>query len=200
MPGQQADRRADLRAADDTQSLETRRRLVEAFRAAAAEELPRPSVTWICDRSGVARSTFYTHFATVDDLAVFTITGGFADLSAVDVALRSAHAQDRRAITRAGLEPLVDGLERARPDLAYAMRIGSRAAVLERLVAQVAHHTRHTIDTEYPDRTEEERALTTEFVSAATVHTVLRWLDGGTLPRERLVEHLIDLLPTELTR
>jgi AcrR family transcriptional regulator len=200
MQSPQADRRADLRTAQDEQSLETRRRLVEAFRTAAAEDVARPSVTWICERSGVGRSTFYTHFATVDDLAVFAITETFAATSASDVAERTTHGQDRRDITRAGLSRVVDALEATRDDLEYAVRIGSRAAVTERLVAEFASFTSGTVAAEFGDRSRAERDLVTGFVSAATVQGILWWLaNPATMDRDAFIELLVELLPTQLT-
>jgi len=131
-------------------------------------------VTWICERSGVGRSTFYTHFATVDDLAVFAITETFAATSAADVAEGTTHTQDRRAITREGVGRVVDALEATRDDLDHAVRIGSRAAVTERLVAEFASFTAGTVAAEFTEFTSAERDLVTEFVSAATVQAVLR--------------------------
>lgn len=195
----QQQRREALRAMDE-QALAARRGIVAAFHDAARQGLPRPSVTAICRAAGVARSTFYTHFAAVDDLAMASIGEVFADASAIDVRERHAEHPDRAEITRAGLERVLAALEQSRALLDYAVRIGSRALVLEQLVAQFSAFTRETIDAEYAHLDEGARALANEFVSAATAHALLRWLgDPAGVPREALLDQLVGLLPARLT-
>ncbi|MGQ7349231.1 TetR/AcrR family transcriptional regulator [Quadrisphaera oryzae] len=197
--GPQEARRLDLRSADDAQVQETRRRLVAAYRRAAAEQLPRPSVTWLCEAAGVARSTYYTHFATVDDLAVHAITEPFAVVSQLDVEQRSAHRGDRRSISRTGLAHTIEALGRSRDVLAYAIGVGSRSAVLERLIAQFAAFTRPSVDTEFEDLDDDAREVVTQFVSAGAAHVILRWMDSGDQPLEDFIDHLVDVLPARLT-
>lgn len=200
MGNPQATRRSDLQEVDHAKVIQTRRRLVDAFRDAAREQRMPVSVTWVCDRAGVARSTFYTHFGTVDDLAVFSISQAFAEASDADVQLRSAHEEDRRSITRAGLERVVDAFEATSSDIDYAIRIGSRAAVIERLTTEFALLTRRTIATELDGLDERARDLMAEFIGAGTVHVVFTWMERGRPDRDLLIERLIDVLPAGLTR
>jgi len=199
MVGPQESRRTELRGAEDVQARETRRRLLAAYRQAARERLPRPSVTWLCERSGVARSTYYTHFATVDDLAVHAITESFANVSDVDLERRTAHEEDRRTISRAGLTHTVEALEQSRDVLEYAISVGSRAAVLERLVEQFAAFTGRTVATEYDHLPDRAREVVTQFVSAGVAHVLLRWLEDGAADRDELVDQLVDVLPAGFT-
>lgn len=201
MHSAQEHRRESLRGADDEQSRTTRALLMGAYEQAASARLRRPSVTWICERAGVGRSTFYTHFASVEELALATITAGFAPVSASDTDRRLAHSDERRAIARDGLTAIIEGLERARGVLGYTVAIGSRAAVLDRLIERFAHHTRMTIAVEYDGLDEARLDTVTQYVSAGTAHTVLRWIEGGSpLSRSELVDQLLDVLPTPLTR
>ncbi|MGW8482643.1 hypothetical protein ACWGJP_05850 [Microbacterium sp. NPDC055903] len=200
MSAAQASTRSERGAADDPQVHETRRRLVQALREAAEEDRASVSVTWLCTRAGVARSTFYTHFATVDDLAVFTIVQAFAAAADADVARRSAHDGQRTAITRAGLERVVDAFESTRDDILYAVRLGSRPAVIERLIADFARLTRPTIRTELASHGEAAQNLMAEFVGAGTVHAVLRWMEHGGMTRSALIDQLVEMLPAALTR
>lgn len=200
MHSAQENRRVSLRGADDEQSRNTRALLMNAYEHAASARLRQPSVTWICERSDVGRSTFYTHFASVEELALATITAGFEPVSASDTDRRLAHSDERRAIARDGLTAIIEGLERARSILSYTVTIGSRAAVLDRLIERFAHHTRQTIAVEYAELDAARLDVVTEYVSAGTAHTVLRWLEGrSALSRSELVDQLLDVLPSPLT-
>ena len=200
MSSQQENRRSDLHAIDDLQVRETRQRLVEAFREASTEELSSVSVTWLCKKSGVARSTFYTHFATVEDLAVFTISEAFASASQADVDRRSTHEQDRRTITRVGLEGAVSAFDASRSDILYAIRIGSRPAVVQRLTEEFARLTRRTVAAESNEADDDAVDLVTEFISAGTVHVLFLWMERGQPDCDVLIDQLLDLLPHQLTR
>lgn len=193
-------RRADLETADHTKVVQTRHRLVEAFRVAANQGLPTPSVTWICRQAGVGRSTFYTHFATVEDLALFTITAAFAATSEVDLSRRSAHEEDRRSIARAGLASLAEAFDSGRDVIRYAIRIGSRPAVIERLVTEFMRLTSKTVALEYQDLPASRIDVLTAYVSAGTVRAFMLWLEGDALDREELIDQLLELLPSGLTR
>lgn len=196
----QTARRDDLQAVDDPQVRETRKRLVEAFQFAVARELPTVSVTWICTHSGVARSTFYTHFATVDDLAIFTIVEAFAAVSDADVERRRAHTEDRESITRIGLHQEIDVLLASRGTILYAARIGSRAELVDRLAAEATRLVRRTIAAELEHLSESSIDLMAEFVGAGTTHLLFLWLERGAVSRDELVDEIVEMLPRALTR
>lgn len=197
----QETRRAALRDAEDDQSRATRLLLIAAYEQAAAAKLARPSVTWLCERAGVGRSTFYTHFASVEDLAIATITASFEPIATADTDRRRAHSDERRAIARDGLSALIESIERTRSVLDYTVQIGSRAAVLDRLIEEFAHYTRETIAVEYDHLDAARRDIVTEYVSAGTAHTVLQWVEGRMpVSRSDLIERLVDVLPAPLTR
>ncbi|WP_053351596.1 hypothetical protein [Leucobacter musarum] len=199
-PTPQANRRAELRTAGDDQASQTRSRLIAAFREAAAARTPRLSATWLCERSGVGRSTYYTHFATVDELAAEAITDALSEISETDIARRTGVHSRRDLITRDGLRRLIAELERARPLLDYAFTIGSRAQIFEHLVTRFEALTRRTVEAEFQGADDATISITTSFVSAGTVHALLRWLsDRDPAPAETVVHTLTALLPPELT-
>lgn len=201
MNSAQANRRDSLRNAEDEQSRATRMLLMDAYGQAAAAQTKQPSVTWLCEQAGVGRSTFYTHFASVEELAIATITAGFEPISSSDTDRRRARSEDRRRIAEDGLISIIEDIERTREVLEYTVRIGSRAAVLDRLIEQFALHTRETIALEYGDLDAPRLEIINQFVSAGTAHTVLHWLEGKSrLDRSELVSQLVDVLPPALTR
>ncbi|MBL3699915.1 hypothetical protein D3228_09665 [Leucobacter luti] len=196
----QANRRAALRAAEGDQSGSTRARLIAAFREAAAMQLDRPSATWICDRAGVGRSTYYTHFATVDELAAETITESWEAVSHEDVARRTGPHSGRDVITREGLGRVVSELTRSRELIEYATRIGSRALVLEHLVQRFERFTSRTVAAEFTGASPGARALITSYISAGTVHALFRWLEEpSSETAETVIQAIFELLPATLT-
>ncbi|PPF45977.1 hypothetical protein C5B85_04760 [Pseudoclavibacter sp. AY1F1] len=199
MATSQERKRQNLRVVDDEQARATRSRLLAAVREIAAENVQRPSVTLLCERSGVARSTFYTHFATVEDLAVQALTEVFGEVSADDVRRRIQHRESGRDIARDGLDRVIAALEGSRELLDYTIGIGSRAAVLESLIGQFAASTLVTVVTEYSELDASVQAFINDYVSAGTAHTILAWMENpGARGRDDLIEQLVDLLPARL--
>lgn len=199
MATSQERKRQSLRVVDDEQARATRSRLLSAVREIAAENVQRPSVTLLCERSGVARSTFYTHFATVEDLAVQALTEVFEEVSADDVRRRMQHHDSGRVIARDGLDRVIGALEGSRELLEYTIGIGSRAAVLESLIGQFAASTLITVATEYAELDASTQTFINDYVSAGTAHAILMWMETPEARgRDELIEQLIDLLPARL--
>lgn len=200
MNGTQAERRSSFQKTGDAQVIQTRAKLIDSFRLAAVERRPTVSVSWICAQAGVARSTFYTHFATVEDLAVNAIAQAFAQTSVEDLARRSAAEVDRRTITRLGLESLAVAFEVSRGDIGYAMELGLRAAVVDRLVMDFTKLTRKTVALEVGSVSDASLDLMAQFIGGGTVNAFFLWLEREAPSRAELVEELLDLLPAALTR
>jgi AcrR family transcriptional regulator len=191
----QQQRRACLRDAEDDQTIRTRHALVAAYRAAADEHVHRVSVRWLCACSGIARSTFYTHFASVEDLAAFVVTEDFDRLAAEDAELRAAGPG--RSAAWAGLHGVVRTLTDRQALLDYSLTETSRPVVVARMVDWFASYTRDTIARTYRDDAVAQQVV--DFVSAGVVHTVLGWLESGRgTDLDAFVDVLVDLLPERL--
>lgn len=193
-------RREVLSATPDARAIATRRRLADALSDLLHEKSPDMSVVAISNRAGVGRSTFYTHFATVEDLAIFVIDEILDVLAPLDVRRRSRRDLGRADITRLGLAELVDSLAAQREVLVYATRTTSASAVRERFVDELARSMEKTMLAEMPDLGQTELRLSTEFVAAGVIHVTLSWLAGqSNATREQVIDTLFDLLPAWLT-
>ncbi|GAB2850937.1 hypothetical protein GCM10022221_57880 [Actinocorallia aurea] len=195
----QATRRESLAATADTRAVETRRRLSLAFREAAADGAADVSVVQICRRAGIARSTFYTHFATVEDLAASVIAELFAGASSADAERRTLQALPRTEITALGLRAIVDALWDARDLVRYTVALGSQPAIQDRLVAEVARLSRPTVLAELPGLSEADLRLTTEFMAAGIIRVTMRWIADPDVDRDHLVAWMARLLPSWLS-
>ncbi|TQS39768.1 TetR/AcrR family transcriptional regulator [Cryptosporangium phraense] len=196
----QQERRESLAVTDDVRAVETRRRLIAAFRTAVGEGRTDLSVTAFCRMAGVARSTFYTHFATMEDVAVAAVSEVFADIETVDSSRRSDHVLSRPEITRLGLRGIIDGLSDARSLVRYAIAIGSKAAVHAKLVDEVAVVARGTVLSELPHLDETGVRTLALYMAAGTVFVTLDWIEHPSMTEEQLTEYLLASFPAWLTR
>lgn len=196
----QESRRTSMRNTTDDRVTSTRGTLVSAYRFAAEQQVSNLSVTWLCTHAQVGRSTFYTHFASVDELAIAAITADFGSISDQDISHRRSSSADRRRIARDGLLALIHSLDASRSLVDYAVRVGSHADVLAGLIATFVEHIHATVALEYSSRSPEHKALIEEYVGAGTAHVLLSWLnDPSPLAPDELVDWLVDLLPQLLT-
>ncbi|MDN4640063.1 TetR/AcrR family transcriptional regulator [Agreia sp. PsM10] len=156
------------------------------------------SVLAVCRTAGVARSTFYSHFATLEDLAVATVADAFTAASPADVRRRTAHETSSADITRESVTQMIVTLEDLRTVVLMTTRMASRAAVVERLIAAMTEAVRSAIEVEDSDLEEPALALTADFVAAGTVYATLRWLEQDERDRQAIIDHLMNLLPAVL--
>jgi AcrR family transcriptional regulator len=101
-PVQDAVRRM-TRASGDPRAARTRQAIIHAVHELAAEGGAAPSVSDIVRRAGVSRSSFYTQFASLDELAGVVLREAFATIGTDTVAMRrvsgvSADEADRVAV------------------------------------------------------------------------------------------------------
>lgn len=194
----QEHRRTRLRSLEDPQAQRTREQLVQAFLEAAENGTHPLSVRWLCERAEVGRSTFYTHFSAVEDLAAFVLTAEFDDFIRDDVRRREAGVAGLVA-ARIGLQRIVDGLVRRRDIVSYAVRTTSRAAVESEMVAWLAAYAAVVVRSGFPEWDDRHRSPVDDFISAGTVHAALNWIDDPDgLSQADLVEVLLAALPLRL--
>lgn len=195
-----SNRREVLATTPDVRAIATRRRLASALRELLLEHADEVSVVEIANRAEVGRSTFYTHFATVEDLAVFVVDEILAALAPLDVQRRTRRDLSRAEITRLGLGELIDNFSTEREVLIFAAHSTSAVAVRERFVRDLAASMEQTMLAEMPDLDDTALTLSTEFVAAGVIHVALAWLtEPGTATRQQVIDILFGILPAWLT-
>jgi len=193
-------RRAALSATPDARAVATRRRLARALHDELASGATDVSVTAVTRRAGIARSTFYTHFAAVEDLAVFVVSDIVDALAPLDVQRRSERSLGREEITRLGLAALLDKLSEQGEILVFATSSTSGATVRDRLVATQARGIELTMLTEIPDLEPSAVRMAAEFIAAGVIHVVLSWLaEPAGVTRDEILDALFRTLPAWLT-
>lgn len=196
MTTDQEGRRRQLAAASDPRAARTRQRIIAACRE-LLESDRQVTVAAVCTRAGVGRSTFYTHFATVGDVAVAAVDRLFDSLVADDIARRTASGLERSVIVRAGLTDLLRAVIAERAFFLYALSAPATEHVRDRFVADLAVGLRATIRTERPDATEAFLRTAADFTANGAVGALLDWLAD---PAGRSATHMIDFLAELLPR
>jgi AcrR family transcriptional regulator len=154
----------------------------------------------LCSRAGVARSTFYTHFADTHDVVAFVIDELFDELGVADVQRRASHALSRRESTEIGMREFFKGLENRRLFVLRSLSAPASVQVRERLTARMASTLGSTILTERPNSDHRYLEVSSRYISSGVLGVVLGWLeDPADLTSDELIALVIDLLPDWLT-
>ncbi|MCU1482995.1 MAG: putative HTH-type transcriptional regulator [Subtercola sp.] len=192
----QAARRESLSLTDDSRAVQTRTRLTTAFHEAALEHQTDVTVTWLCDRAGVARSTFYTHYSTVDDLALAALGEFFAEAVPFDAERRASRELELGVIARQSMELIIKNLWEGRELVRFTMAMGSKAAIQERLIDDVATDALTIVRVSLPELDEADVRIRADWLAAGTVVAALRWIvEPKDVTPEHVVEQLVGLMP-----
>ncbi|MFV0254085.1 MAG: hypothetical protein ACK5H2_12230 [Beutenbergiaceae bacterium] len=193
-PSSRHDLRQGRISSTDRRIVRTRARLVEAFRA-LIDESPgeRVTVSAVVRRARVARSSFYTHFVDLGDLAATALTevnDAIVSLARMAVQQGGSRTQTNRQVGLDIARYLADRKETFGPLLIS----GGRFA--EALIASLAEQSMQTLRTR-------ERLLTNPEVSAhymagGLVHVLAWWLNQGQdLTVDELADALISVTPAD---
>ncbi|GAB3616888.1 hypothetical protein GCM10027416_14450 [Okibacterium endophyticum] len=195
----QQERRDHRATSADDRSRATRRRLASALTAALDAGEPA-GVASVCARAEVGRSTFYTHFATLDELVEFAIDDLFTDLAPIDRARRESHSLSRTEITRIGLAELIGSVLGSRAILAYASRQPGREQLRNRLIVDMSRSLRGTILAERADASESFISIASEYVAGGVISVLLRLVENPEdYDHDEVVAIIADILPVWLT-
>jgi AcrR family transcriptional regulator len=131
------------RRSADPRATHTRAKLARAFTTVAEGGAGAPlSVSAIVAEARVNRSSFYAHFDTTSDLAMYVLQDALAAISADDLRLRATGAATGAQASQLVLERILDQVERQRGELRAVFRsaVGwdARARFGDRLRAGIA--------------------------------------------------------------
>ncbi|MDJ1372575.1 MAG: TetR/AcrR family transcriptional regulator [Microbacterium sp.] len=192
---EQEGRRQQLAIASDPRVARTRQRIIGACRE-LLESDRSVTVAAICSRADVGRSTFYTHFATMGDVAVAAIDRLFDSLAAKDIERRAASTLSRAGIVRAGLEELLRAVLAERVFFLYALSAPAAERVRERFTSDLAASLQLTVRTERPDASEAFYRTAADFTANGTIGALLDWVvDPAGRSQKQMIDILSDLLP-----
>lgn len=196
--GGQDERRRELADSADARAVRTRQRILVALEE-AVDSGGHITVGTVTTRAGVARSTFYTHFSTLDDVVAYAIDEIFDEVSEHDVLRRREQLLSRREITELGTSELFAALSARRSLLAYAAAAPAGARLRERLVQVVRSSLRPVLVAARPDADADFLSTAGDFLAGGLADLVLARVDDPRGFDARLARQLIDLLPGWMT-
>ncbi|MET0590407.1 MAG: TetR/AcrR family transcriptional regulator [Naasia sp.] len=196
---EQEERRRGLSGSVDQRATRTRERVVAALGEllTAGDPISVPS---ICARAEVGRSTFYTHFATINDVVFSVVDAIFDDLGRRDSMRRSGRTMPRRLVTELGVHELFEELAARRAFFVYALSAPAAMRLRDRFTSAVAASVRRSVLAERPDADEMFVRTASHFIAGGFVGVLLGWIDEEReLDAEALARDLIELLPPWMT-
>jgi AcrR family transcriptional regulator len=187
----------DVRAPrQDPRPARTRAAILEAVEQLLTRGEREVTVNAIASEAGISRSTFYTQFRDLDELAGSLMSNAFSEIALLDLQLRDrlgatetarrtttelvAHVDDRRALYAAVLN--------------WSSGSAAQRAAHSAFTAQALRTMRDTA----PAGVDPRRAA--EYVAAGSLAILTRWVvSEPTVPAAEIQHHLVALLPSWLT-
>lgn len=198
-PSPQQRRRNARSASGDERPQRTKLRLAAAL-TDVLNAGTEASVASVSAAAGVGRSTFYTHFTSLDELIDFAIVALFADLAPLDHERRSSRALGRLEITQIGLSELLDGLLGNQALLALAAASPASERLRTHLIATMASSLRNTILAERPLASDAFVEITSQYIASGVIAVTLDAIERpDRFDRAELTATLVEALPAWLT-
>ena len=176
----------------DPRALRTRRKLVDAFHAAVADADPAAmSVASLTRAAGVNRTSFYSHFATPEDLAIHALSDLLDVVGDADI-LMPAQEASRRA-----LEDIVGFVHERRDSYARVLGPGAAPRLLMAVTEAFTERTVASLERIGTRPPGADLRVTARFLAGGVLGVIGTWLsdDQSRWTPDELVEALTHCLP-----
>ena len=176
----------------DPRALRTRRKLVDAFHAAVTDADPAAmSVASLTRAAGVNRTSFYSHFATPEDLAIHALSDLLDVVGDADI-LMPAQEASRRA-----LEDIVGFVHERRDSYARVLGPGAAPRLLMAVTEAFTERTVASLERISTRPPGADLRVTARFLAGGVLGVIGTWLsdDQSRWTPDELVEALTHCLP-----
>ena len=191
-PGRGGGRARPKIDSSDPRALRTRRKLVDAFHAAVADADPAAmSVASLTRAAGVNRTSFYSHFASPEDLAIHALSDLLDVIGDADI-LMPAQEASRRA-----LEDIVGFVHERRDSYARVLGPGAAPRLLMAVTEAFTERTVATLERIGTRPPGADLRVTARFLAGGVLGVIGTWLsdDQSRWTPDELVEALTHCLP-----
>jgi len=191
-PGRGGGRARPKIDSSDPRALRTRRKLVDAFHAAVADADPAAmSVASLTRAAGVNRTSFYSHFASPEDLAIHALSDLFDVVADADL-LMPAEEASRRA-----LEDIVGFVHERRDSYARVLGPGAAPRLLMAVTEAFTERTVASLERIGTRPPGADLRVTARFLAGGVLGVIGTWLsdDQSRWTPDELVEALTHCLP-----
>ena len=176
----------------DPRALRTRQKLVDAFHAAVADADPAAmSVASLTRAAGVNRTSFYSHFASPEDLAIHALSDLLDVIGDADI-LMPAQEASRRA-----LEDIVGFVHERRDSYARVLGPGAAPRLLRAVTEAFTERTVASLERIGTRPPGADLRVTARFLAGGVLGVIGTWLsdDQSRWTPDELVEALTHCLP-----
>ena len=176
----------------DPRALRTRRKLVDAFHAAVTDADPAAmSVASLTRAAGVNRTSFYSHFASPEDLAIHALSDLLDVIGDADI-LMPAQEASRRA-----LEDIVGFVHERRDSYARVLGPGAAPRLLMAVTEAFTERTVASLERISTRPPGADLRVTARFLAGGVLGVIGTWLsdDQSRWTPDELVEALTHCLP-----
>lgn len=191
-PGRGGGRARPKIDSSDPRALRTRRKLVDAFHAAVADADPAAmSVASLTRAAGVNRTSFYSHFASPEDLAIHALSDLLDVVGDADI-LMPAQEASRRA-----LEDIVGFVHERRDSYARVLGPGAAPRLLMAVTEAFTERTVASLERVGTCPPGADVRVTARFLAGGVLGVIGAWLsdDQSRWTPDELVEALTHCLP-----
>lgn len=191
-PGRGGGRARPKIDSSDPRALRTRRKLVDAFHAAVADADPAAmSVASLTRAAGVNRTSFYSHFASPEDLAIHALSDLLDVVGDADI-LMPAQEASRRA-----LEDIVGFVHERRDSYARVLGPGAAPRLLMAVTEAFTERTVASLERIGTRPPGADLRVTARFLAGGVLGVIGAWLsdDQSRWTPDELVEALTHCLP-----
>jgi len=191
-PGRGGGRARPKIDSSDPRALRTRRKLVDAFHAAVADADPAAmSVASLTRAAGVNRTSFYSHFASPEDLAIHALSDLLDVIGDADI-LMPAQEASRRA-----LEDIVGFVHERRDSYARVLGPGAAPRLLMAVTEAFTERTVASLERIGTRPPGADLRVTARFLAGGVLGVIGTWLsdDQSRWTPDELVEALTHCLP-----
>jgi AcrR family transcriptional regulator len=190
--------RSGIRVSGDPRVARTRQAILDAVESLAAGDEPI-TVAAIVRTAGIGRSSFYTHFAGIDELAVTVLSGVFQAIGLEDVELRRHRIVSGAEAARVAQVRLVNHLVQHRVLYASMLALPFTSAVFTQAVEGYAAQVRATIALlpQIPHGLSADAVAI--YTASGSLGLLAHWIrSDNPVPADVLVDQLMSLLPVWL--
>jgi len=191
-PGRGGGRARPKIDSSDPRALRTRRKLVDAFHAAVTDADPAAmSVASLTRAAGVNRTSFYSHFASPEDLAIHALSDLLDVIGDADI-LMPAQEASRRA-----LEDIVGFVHERRDSYARVLGPGAAPRLLMAVTEAFTERTVASLERIGTRPPGADLRVTARFLAGGVLGVIGTWLsdDQSRWTPDELVEALTHCLP-----
>lgn len=190
--------RSGIRTSGDPRVVRTRQAILEAVETLANGDEPI-TVAAIVRTAGIGRSSFYTHFSGIDELAVTVLSGVFEAIGAEDLELRRHRIVSGAEAARVAQVRLVGHLVQNRALYASMLTLPFTSAVYTKAVEGYAAQVRATIALlpEIPHGLSADAVAI--YTASGSLGLLAHWIrSDDPVPADVLVDQLMSLVPAWL--